>query len=205
MIELQRGYEITSLLPARDCPRIYSPQPDDLVWAAARYAVIFRNVEDSTRDDALVSKHLNGASLIQIPDYNFHVSTRSEQVVLIGLLGAPAYVKDVEYVTIFELFERLDSLVVPCRIEKRRRLPLIVVDWKRLIDSKDSIKTTCGQILPILAELHDPNRLLTNLELMQMLEVIQLHVLLLDDLRLDSENLRLQFNVSKISLLKLLL
>ena len=80
---------------------------------------------------------------------------------------------------IFKLFERLDPLILPRRIEQGCRLPLIIVDWKHLVHSEDSIETPSCQIFAILAKLDNSYGLLANLKVVQMLQVIQLHILLL--------------------------
>ena len=81
---------------------------------------------------------------------------------------------------VLELLARLDLLVCSSRIEQGCSLPLVVVDREGLVDAQDSVHASRGNILAVLAKLDHPGRLLANLNLMQVLQVIQLHVLLLD-------------------------
>ena len=90
---------------------------------------------------------------------------------------------------VLELLTRLYLLACSSRVEQGCSLSLIVVDWEGLVDAQDSIHTSCGYVLAVLAELDNPGWLLTDLKLMQVLQIIQLHVLLLDYCRLNPTDL----------------
>ena len=90
---------------------------------------------------------------------------------------------------VLELLTRLDLLACSSRVEQGCSLSLIVVDWEGLVDAQDSVHTSRGYVLAVLTELDNPGRLLADLNLMQVLQIIQLHILLLDYCRLDPTNL----------------
>lgn len=185
MIELQGCDKGVGFLPAGHCARVDAPEADDLVGAATRDAIVLLNVENGTCDDVLVGEHLNRASLVQIPDYHLHIRTCRQEVILVRLLGTPVDVENVENVAIFELFERFDLLMRAISIEQSRRLTLVIVDRKGLIDAQDAVHASSRQILAVLAEFDHPDGQLAHGELMQVVQIAQLRILLLDNLGLD--------------------
>ena len=90
---------------------------------------------------------------------------------------------------VLELLTRLYLLACSSRVEQGCSLSLIVVDWEGLVDAQDSVHASCGYVLAVLAELDNPGWLLADLKLMQVLQIIQLHVLLLDYCRLNPTDL----------------
>ena len=87
-----------------------APQTDLLVEASTRNAG--RCSEHCRRHDVTVFKYLGWASVVKIPDYDFHVSTSCQQVILIGLFRTPIYVEDVRLMALFEFSERLHSRIL---------------------------------------------------------------------------------------------
>ena len=92
--------------------------------------------------------------------------------------------------TIFKLFVGLDPLVEMACIEKSRCLSLIIVYWQNRVHSKHTIETASRQIFAILADSNHPDRLVTHLEVVQMLEIEEVLVGLLVRTRLEPDNLR---------------
>ena len=64
VIELQGCYELVGLGPTSHSSRIDPPQSNDLVCTTARNTVVLGDVEDSARDDILVSQYLDWSSLV---------------------------------------------------------------------------------------------------------------------------------------------
>ena len=90
---------------------------------------------------------------------------------------------------VLELLTRLDLLACSSRVEQGCSLSLVVVDGESLVNAQDSVHTSRGYVLAVLSELDNPGRLLADLNLMQVLQIIQLHVLLLDYCRLNPTDL----------------
>ena len=89
VVELQSCDQVARLLPISDSSSVNSPQPDGLISTAAGDAELLCNVEDGARDDTFVSKLLDRASVIQVPNDDFHICTCCQQVILVRLFGTP--------------------------------------------------------------------------------------------------------------------
>lgn len=73
-----------------------------------------------------MGKLLDRAAIIEVPQDDFHVSTSSQQVLLVRLLGAPADIEDIELVGRLKLLDRL-YLRVGASIKQRRRRLVVVI------------------------------------------------------------------------------
>lgn len=147
-------------------------------------------MEDGARHDATVGQLLYFTPIVQIPNDHLHISTCCQQVVLVGLFRAPIDVEDVFLVPVFKLFEGHDSRVFLPAVKQSCRVTLVIVHRQDLVDTQYAVPTTSRQILAILAKLDCPNGLITHFKMVQVLQVSQLSVWLLNDLRLQPEHLR---------------
>ena len=95
MIELESGDEVWAQFIVCDGTSVNAPESKGFVGAATGNAELFGDVENSTRHNTAMIKLLDWATIIQVPYDNFHICTRCQQVILVGLFRAPA---DVEYV-----------------------------------------------------------------------------------------------------------
>ena len=64
VVELQGRDEFVGFGPAGHSSRIDSPQPNDLVCAAARNTVVLGDVEYGAGDNILVSQHLDWSPFV---------------------------------------------------------------------------------------------------------------------------------------------
>ena len=117
MIELERSDQMIRFWITGHSSGVDPPQTDYFIGAPACYAVVLWDVKDGTCDDVLVSKHLDGAFLIEIPNDDFHVGAGSEEVVFVRLFGAPIDVEYVKFVAVFELLTRFNPLMHTSWIE----------------------------------------------------------------------------------------
>lgn len=109
----------------------------------------------------MVGQLLDRPLVVQVPDNHLHVRASCQEVVLMGLLRVPVYVEDVHNVTIFKLFEGLDTCVRG-RVKQCRCLSLPVVDRQDLVDAQNAIVAAGRQEFAVLTELDDPDGLLTH-------------------------------------------